>query len=106
MKRTPRYLTMPCRLLPLLLLAAFVCAGCEDSFLFEKTVVDPHPPVLENFTYEPTVITTGDTVRGSFTYFDEGSDIEILEMLPLEASPLIFGDETTKPFEGTEKKCR
>ena len=80
MKITKHLLTTLSRVLPVALLAAFVSAGCEDSFLFEKTNVDPHPPVIDNFSYGPTVITTGDTVRGSFTYHDTGADIELFEM--------------------------
>jgi hypothetical protein len=80
MKMTKHLLTILCRVLPVALLAAFVGAGCEDSFLFEETNVDPHPPVIENFIYAPKVITTGETVRGSFSYFDAGADIELFEM--------------------------
>jgi hypothetical protein len=80
MKRTKEILKTLCRILPVILLAVFVGIGCEDSFLFEKTNVDPHPPVIENFIYSPAVITVSGTVRGSFTYFDEGADIELFEM--------------------------
>jgi hypothetical protein len=108
MKMTKHLLTTLCRILPVTLLAAFVGAGCEDSILFEKTNVDPHPPVIENFIYAPTVITTGDTVRGSFTYIDAGSDIELFEMQDtggmgkLQPSPVLPGLEeeeaVTAPF--------
>ncbi len=101
-------LTTMCRILPVALLAAFVGVGCEDSVLFEKTNVDPHPPVIENFSYAPTVITTGDTVRGSFTYIDAGADIELFEMQDtggmgkLQPSPVLPGVEedeaVTAPF--------
>jgi hypothetical protein len=96
------------RVLPVALLTAFVSTGCEDSILFEKTNVDPHPPVIDNFSYGPTVITTGDTVRGSFFYSDTGSDIEIFEMQDtggmgvLDPSPVIpeveGEDVGTAPF--------
>jgi len=80
MKMTKHLLITLFRILPVTLLAAFLSAGCEDSILFEKTTVDPHPPVIDNFSYGPAVITTGDTVRGTFSYFDEGADIELFEM--------------------------
>lgn len=108
MKMTKHLLTTLCRILPVTLLAAFVGAGCEDSILFEKTNVDPHPPVIENFIYAPTVIMTGDTVRGSFTYIDAGSDIELFEMQDtggmgkLQPSPVLPGleedDDAKAPF--------
>ncbi len=99
MKIPKHLLTTLCRVLPVMLLAALVGVGCEDSILFEKTNVDPHPPVIDNFIYSPTVITTGGTVRGSFSYFDSGADIELFEMQDtggmgkLSPSPVLPGLE-------------
>jgi hypothetical protein len=108
MKKTKRLLTTLCRILPVTLLAAFIGAGCEDSILFEKTNIDPHPPVIDNFSYAPTVIITGETVRGSFSYFDAGADIELFEMRDtggmgsLQPTPVIPGlgedESNTAPF--------
>jgi len=60
-----------------LLLAA---TACENGILFEKTNPDPHPPRLLNWQYDPSSIVTGDVIRGSFTYADDGGDIELFLM--------------------------
>jgi hypothetical protein len=60
-----------------LLLAA---TACENGILFEKTNPDPHPPRLLNWQYDPSSIVTADVIRGSFTYADDGGDIELFLM--------------------------
>ena len=62
---------------PVLLLAA--AGGC-DFDIFEKVNNDPHPPAILNLQYGPQVIRSGEIVTGSFTYVDEGQDIDLLEM--------------------------
>jgi hypothetical protein len=65
--------------------------SCEGGVLFEETNVDPHPPVILNFQFAPSEMVTGELVRGSFTYVDEGGDIEELLMRSLS------GNEGTTP---------
>jgi len=62
----------------LLSLAAFGLLSC--GVLFEESNADPHPPVIRNFQYSPASITGDGIIRGSFTYVDEGGDIEGLSM--------------------------
>ncbi len=60
-------------------------AGCGFE-LFEEVNRDPHPPSILNLQYDPMEIRSGDTIRGTFTYVDEGGDVEILEMRDLDGA--------------------
>ena len=91
----------------LLSLAAFTLFSC--GILFEESNADPHPPVILNFQFAPASILSGETIRGSFTYVDEGGDIEVLSMRDTsgtnQAEPIPFVPGVSDVVCGEDEIC-